>query len=277
MAVHITRILKVSTSPAGIKYKFGIQVPKGINNKIDLDKNDGDQLWQEAIKTELKQPNDYQTFMILHSGEDIPTGYQKIPYHMVFDVKYDLRRKARLFAGGDWTVNDKEDIYSGVVGMDNVRIGFSQESCMDFDVVHVTSEMLSYIEKKRKPIFITACPEFGANLHGTHLIIDKFLYGLQTSAARFHEHLSELLLRLGFKQTKHDPDLWMVDKSSHYEYLATYVDEILMVVIKALEKTYMLKSVGIPEYYLGGNMEFLGGISISSISKDLHSKLHSEI
>jgi hypothetical protein len=56
----------------------------------------------------------------------------------------------------------------------------------------------------------------------------------------------------------------MVDKSSHYEYLSTYVDEILswskdpMAVIKALQKTYMLKSAGIPEYYLGGNVEFLG-------------------
>jgi hypothetical protein len=31
-----------------------------------------------------------------------------------------------------------------------------------------------------------------------------------------------------------------------------------MAVIKALEMTYMLKSVGIPEYYLGGNVEFIG-------------------
>jgi hypothetical protein len=30
-----------------------------------------------------------------------------------------------------------------------------------------------------------------------------------------------------------------------------------MAVIKALEKTYMLKSVGIPEYYPGANIEFL--------------------
>jgi hypothetical protein len=44
---------------------------------------------------------------------------------MVFDVKYDLRQKARLVAGSNWTVNDKEDIYSGVVQMDTVRIGFS--------------------------------------------------------------------------------------------------------------------------------------------------------
>jgi hypothetical protein len=82
------------------------------------------------------------------------------------------------------------------------------------------------------------------------------LYGLKISAARFHEHLSEPLLRLGFKITKHDPDLWMVDKLSHYEYLATNVDDILiwrkdpMAVIKAFEKTYMLKTVDIPDYYL---------------------------
>jgi hypothetical protein len=37
-AVDIARILEVLTSPAGIKYKFGIQVPKGIKNAIDLDK-----------------------------------------------------------------------------------------------------------------------------------------------------------------------------------------------------------------------------------------------
>jgi hypothetical protein len=65
-----------------------------------------------------------------------------------------------------------------------------------------------------------------------------------TSANRFHEHLSESLLRLGFEKTKHESYLWMVDKSCHYEYLATYVDDILiwskdpMVVIKALKKRH---------------------------------------
>jgi hypothetical protein len=56
----------------------------------------------------------------------------------------------------------------------------------------------------------------------------------------------------------------MVDKSSHYEYLAIYMYDIILwnkdpvAVIKSLKTTYMLKSVGIPEYYLGGNVEFLG-------------------
>jgi hypothetical protein len=67
-AVDIASIPKVSSSPAGIKYKFGIHVPKGIKNAIDLDKKNGNQLWQEAIKTELKQLIDYQTFIVLDSG-----------------------------------------------------------------------------------------------------------------------------------------------------------------------------------------------------------------
>jgi Reverse transcriptase (RNA-dependent DNA polymerase) len=117
--------------------------------------------------------------------------------------------------------------------------------------------------KTKEKVYITAGPEFGSTFHGNNLIINTSLYGLKTSVARFHEHLAESLLCLGFKKTKHDPDLWMVDKISHYEYLATYVDDILiwtkdpMAVIKSLGKTYLLKNVGISEYYLGENVEFL--------------------
>jgi hypothetical protein len=53
------------------------------------------QLWQKATKKERKRLIDYQKFIVLDSGEDIPTGYQKISCQMVFDVKYDLRHKAK--------------------------------------------------------------------------------------------------------------------------------------------------------------------------------------
>jgi hypothetical protein len=115
---------------------------------------------------------------------------------MVFDVKYDLRHKARLVSDGNLTVNDKEDIYSGAVCMVTLRIGvFLGElygiSCCACDI----GNAFLYGKTKEK-VYITAGPEFGANFHGKNLIIDKPLYGLKTSAARFHEHLSESLLRL---------------------------------------------------------------------------------
>jgi hypothetical protein len=99
-----------------------------------------------------------------------------------------------------------------------VRIGFFLGelyglSCCACDI----GNAFLYTKTKEK-VYITAGLEFGVNLHGKNPIIDKSLYGLKTFAARFHEHLSESLLRLGFKKTNHDPDLWMVDNSSHYEY-----------------------------------------------------------
>jgi hypothetical protein len=75
-SVDIARIHKASTNPTSIKYKFGVQVPKGIKNAINLDKKNGNNLWEEAIKTDLKQLTDYETFIVLDSGEDIPKGYQ---------------------------------------------------------------------------------------------------------------------------------------------------------------------------------------------------------
>jgi hypothetical protein len=179
---------------------------------------------------------------------------------MVFDVKYDMRHKSRLVAGGNWTVNDKEYIYSGVVCMHTVRIGVFLGKLYGLSCCACGIGNAFLYGKTKEKVYITANPEFGASLNGKNLIIDKSLYGLKTSAARFHEHLSHSLLRLGFKKTKHDHDSWVVDKSSYYEYLATYVDDILirskdpMAVIKSLEKTYMLKSLGIKEIYIDGNV-----------------------
>jgi hypothetical protein len=47
---------------------------------------------------------------------------------------------------------------------------------------------------KKENVYIIIGTEFGKHLHGKNLIIDISIYGLKTSAARFHEHLSESLL-----------------------------------------------------------------------------------
>ena len=58
-------------------------------------------------------------------------------------------------------------------------------------------------------------------------------------------------------------DRWIKDCGEWYEYLATYVDDVLvwskepMKVIEELKKTYIMKGVGIPSYYLGGDVEYL--------------------
>jgi len=107
-----------------ISYKFGVQVPKNTQEALRLDTAATEKLWHNAIETELKQINDYETFRVLENHELMPIGYKRIPYHCVFDVKFDGRRKCRLVAGGHRTDPPKEDIFSGVVSMEAVRLGF---------------------------------------------------------------------------------------------------------------------------------------------------------
>ena len=253
---------KTKAKTGGAKYKFGIQVPFSIKQALNLDRKNGNTLWLKAIKKELDQLNEFHTFKVLKRGEKAPDGYQQIPYHIVFDVKFDLRRKARLVAGGNWTDLEKDDIYSGVVGLDTIRMGLflgqlNKLQCCTADIGN------AYLNSRtREKVYIIAGPEFG-DLEGLILIIEGAIYGLRTSAARFWEHLAHQLKLLGFSNSKADHCLWYRKMDDHYEYIATWVDDVLhwsrdpMTVMNELKKVYTLKGLGIPEYYLGGDIQFL--------------------
>jgi hypothetical protein len=242
---------------------------------MQLDKENGNNLWEEAIKTELKQINNYQTFCMIERLEEMPIGYKCIPYHIIFDVKFDLCRKARLVAGGHCTNPIKEDIYSGVVSMEAVRLGFILAKMNNLMVCAANIGNAFLYGKTREKVYVVAGPEFGPEMQGKRLVIDKSLYGLKSSAARFHEHLLVKLRKLKFQPSKADPDLWMKRVGTHYEYIARYVDDIIvfscdpMAIMKEIKEHYILKGVGEPRYYLGGNVLQLGdkwekeGISVA--------------
>ena len=257
------RAFVVNSKQLPPKIKFGERVPRGLKEAYQIDTENKNNDWAKAIETELTQLHDYETFRCLKEGEDIPTGYKWIPYHIVFDVKFDLRKKARLVAGGNRTDPTKEDIYSGVVSMDSIRTGFllgelNNLTCCAADV----GNAFLYGKTKEK-VYIKAGREFGKDMNGKILIIVKSLYGLKTSAARFHECLSDKLREMGYRPSLTDADLWMIDKGTHYDYIATYVDDLLiwsrdpMAIIEKLKKSFILKGVGAPEYYLGGDVDQL--------------------
>ena len=196
---------------------------------------------------------------MLEKGEKVPDGYVKIPYHLIFDVKFDGRRKCRLVAGGHRTPDvPPEEVYSGVVSMDTIRMVFVLSALNGLDVCAAYISTAFLYGKTREKVYVIAGPEFGEHA-GKPMIIDKGLYGLKSSSARFHEHLSAKLRSMGFRPSKADHDLWLRPKDDHYEYVATYVDDILafsrdpMSIIEEIQKDYMLKGIGTPEYYLGGN------------------------
>jgi hypothetical protein len=54
------------------------------------------------------------------------------------------------------------------------------------------------------------------------------LYGLRSSGLRYHERLADVLWPIGFTQCKAEADIWMRENDGLYEYIAVYVDDLLI-------------------------------------------------
>jgi len=104
-----------------------------------------------------------------------------------------------------------------------------------------------------------AGPEFG-ELEGHTLIIQKAQYGLRASGKCWHDKLHDVLRSFGFQPSKIEEDIWMRDKGDHYEYIAVYVDDLMIVsrnpqgIIDELTSdpvNFKLKGTGPLKFHLG--------------------------
>ncbi len=114
-------------------HKFGIELPKTINEALELDKKNGNTFWADAIAKEMKDIR--VAFKILLDGLSAPIGYQKIPCHMIFDIKMeDFRCKARLVAGGHMTKAPATITYASVASRKTIRIALLMAALNDLHV-----------------------------------------------------------------------------------------------------------------------------------------------
>ena len=66
---------------------------------------------------------------------------------------------------------------------------------------------------------------------------------------------------MGWLPSCADPDVWMMDAGSNWEYICVYVDDLLIhskdpiVIVDELKQRYKLKGVGHPEFFLGADIK----------------------
>ena len=114
-------------------HKFGVRIPKTVQEAIALDKENGDQQWQQAIAKEMK--NNRVAFDIKEHKSEVPIGYQHVRCHMVFDVKLErFKHKARLVAGGHTTETPSTLTYASVVSRESVRIALTLAALNNLEV-----------------------------------------------------------------------------------------------------------------------------------------------
>ena len=249
-------------------HKFGIKIPKTVEEARRLDAENGNTFWWDAIVKEMK--NVRPAFEVWEkSADDIPPGFQQIKCHLVFDVKMgeNFRRKARFVAGGHTTeVPESLITYSSVVSRDSVRIALTIAALNGLQVMACDIQNAYLTADCREKIWTVAGPEFGSEA-GTIFLVKKALYGLKSAGAAFRSLLADNLMDMGYRPTKADPDVWLrpatkPDGFQYYEMVLCYVDDILSMshdphaTLIALTSTFKLKDDKIeePEMYLGARL-----------------------
>ena len=93
------RLRIISAVKARVKeksHKYGVRVPRSVQEALELDKINGNSLWSKAIRKEMTSVS--VAFEYVEEGKDVPPGYTYLSCKLIFDVKTDFTRKARYVA-----------------------------------------------------------------------------------------------------------------------------------------------------------------------------------
>ena len=258
------------------RVKFGIEVPNNVRHALLLDKKNKNTAWSEAILKEMTALTKAGVWEFKPPHYKVPKGYQYAPLTLIFDVKQeDLRRKARLVAGGHVVDSSMYESYSSVVQTRTIRI--LETIALNEGLRFVTGDIgNAFVQADtNEKIFTVAGPEFG-DKEECVVILKKALYGLATSARQWSLALGDTIREMGFVPTRADPDLWirLSDDQEKYEYIATYVDDIIIVAkdpnkyLNVVKDKYPIRNIEeTPEYYLGNNLEMRDNNTIKVHSK----------
>jgi hypothetical protein len=147
-----------------MNFKFGVQIPKSLKEAIQIDKENGNCEWQDAIQKEIGKLFELCVFNVLKHSEKPPTGYQRIPTWMHCDLKFDGRKKGRFLAGGHVTKDPEVNMYSSVASREIICIAFllvvlNQCKLISMDIGN------AYVNAAcKEKVFFVAGPEFGPEM-----------------------------------------------------------------------------------------------------------------
>ena len=271
-------------------HKYGVRIPKSIEEAIDIDKENGNTLWQDAVKEEMT--NNRIAFERYNGEIKDLVGYEQITGHIIFDVKLseNYRRKARFVADGHRVETPASITYSTVVSRDSVRILLMVAALNGLDVQGCDVQNAFLTADNLEKHWIRAGPEFGDE-KGQIFIVRRALYGLKSASAAFRSFMAKRFDELGFTSSHADPDVWLrpakkQDGTEYYEYLISYVDDILCISEEARQVLddlredgkikYKKDKIEPPDMYLGAKLQkkivARTGQSVWSITSDSYIK-----
>ena len=129
----VASIKKWQTRYIKKNHKFGMELPKNMEQALAPDAKNGNTLLADAVSKEMEKVR--VAFEVLPDRKPVPIGSQFVQCHVVFDNKMDdFRCKARLVAVGSIPKAPATITYASIVSTDTVRIAFMVAALNDLEV-----------------------------------------------------------------------------------------------------------------------------------------------
>ncbi|KAJ0909110.1 putative RNA-directed DNA polymerase [Helianthus annuus] len=219
--------------------------------------------WVEAMNKEMEALFRNHTWVLA----DLPKDRKAIGCKWVFRVKYKSngeveRYKARLVAKG---FNQREGLdfgetFSPVVKMVTIRTVVALAVFFNWSLYQLDVDNAFLHGTITEDVYMKLPQGYYSKNESKVCKLVKSLYGLKQAPRKWNERLTTVLLDFGFKQSKCDHSLFILNKDNVTVFLLVYVDDIVLTgnsvveiekIKKVLHDTFKIKDLGILKYFLG--------------------------
>ncbi|CAL1370826.1 unnamed protein product [Linum trigynum] len=228
-----------------------------------------DPRWNKAIKEEWDALEDNKTWEIV----DLPAGKTTIGSKWVYKTKFrsdgDIERlKARVVAKGYTQVHgvDFWDTFSLVAKQNSVKLLIKLAAAKHWHLhqMDVSNAFLNgFLDEEiymELPPRLNQLPEY----KGKVCKLQKSLYGMKQASRQWFVRLTDVLLKLGFKQSYSDYSVFSYSSGKDHLFLVIYVDDMILAssnmdliqqVKQWLHKEFKVKDLEEFKYFLGPEIQ----------------------
>lgn len=223
--------------------------------------------WQEAINEEFKNLMEKGVF----DTNIVPEDKKVLKSRVILKMKEDAlgtftRYKARLVACGYAQREglDYSETFAPTVKPQTLRALLAVAASKDY-LLHQMDVDTAYLNADLKEeIYIRLPKDIKSELAGRTVKLKKSLYGLKQAGHEWYSLLHSMLEKLDWKRSEADYCLYKRSKAGQLQYLAVYVDDILMsaktadeinLIKEEIKRIFKVKDLGEAKSILGMSVE----------------------
>jgi len=219
--------------------------------------------WFAVMKQEFQALIDNNTWDLV----TLPNDRQPVGCKWVFRIKENVdgsvnRYKARLVAKGFHQVVgcDFTETFSLVIKHVTIRLILTLVVTNNWDLFQLDVNNAFLNGSLQETIYMQQPPGFDSGDKSLVCKLNKAIYGLKQAPRQWFQRLKQILLQLGFVDSKCDPSLFIYRDNNNTVYVLIYVDDIIITgscvslvqhFISQLHSNFSRKQLGKLDYFLG--------------------------